>query len=326
MFKSLVERELFHLSDGDRMSREELVEIHDQPWFPKFLRDLVTDALQTLWDFSNSYKPILPLLRNALARAGTREVLDLCSGGGGPWFRLVRDFESDQNFPISVCLTDKYPNQEAFQRAFSGSNSRIRFDPRPVQATDVPADLGGFRTMFSSFHHFRATDARRVLADAVERSKGIAIFETARREPRIMLTICIIPFLILFLTPRIRPFRWSRVLWTYVLPVVPLVLWFDGWISCLRSYSHEELNELVRSLPEESYRWELGTQRDGFLPVTYLIGYLASSPDPLETRNLGPTVRHKKDGEVGLLFWNLDEKVMIRRQSLTTTVIYRSYA
>ena len=80
-----------------------------------------------------------------------------------------------------------------------------------------------------------------------------------RGVSQIMLTICFIPFLILFLTLRIRPFRWARVLWTYVLPVVPFVLWFDGWISCLRSYSHEELSELVRSLPEESYRWELGT-------------------------------------------------------------------
>jgi hypothetical protein len=258
------------------MRRTELFEIHDHPWFPAFLRDLVTDALQALWDFSNSYKPILPVLRNALARVGTREVLDLCSGGGGPWFRLVRDFESEQHFPISVCLTDKYPNQEAFERALSGSHSKIGFHPRPVQATEVPADLRGFRTMFSSFHHFRATDARKVLANAVEQGKGIAIFEMARREPKIMLAVCFIPFLILFLTPRIRPFHWSRLLWTYGVPVVPFVLWFDGWMSCLRSYSHEELSELVRSLPGEIYRWELGTQRDGFLPVTYLIGYPAS--------------------------------------------------
>jgi hypothetical protein len=126
------------------------------------------------------------------------------------------------------------------------------------------------------------SDARRVLANAVERRKGIAIFEMARREPKIILAICFIPFLILFLTPRIRPFRWSRLLWTYGVPVVPFVLWFDGLMSCLRSYSQEELSELVRSLPEERYRWELGTQRGGFLPVTYLIGYPPSSLNPLE--------------------------------------------
>jgi hypothetical protein len=262
------------------MRRTELFEIHDHPRFPAFLRDLVTDGLQVLWDFGNSYKPILPLLRNVLVRVGTRQILDLCSGGGGPWFHLVRDLEGEQHFPISVCLTDRYPNREAFERALSRSNSNIGFDPRSVQATEVPFDLSGFRTMFSSFHHFRATDARRVLASAVERRKGIAIFEMARREPRIILAICFIPFLILFLAPRIRPFRWSRLFWTYGIPVVPFVLWFDGLMSCLRSYSHEELGELVRSLPDASYRWELGTQRDGFLPVTYLIGYPASLPAP----------------------------------------------
>lgn len=262
----------------NRMRRTELFEIHDHRWFPAFLRYLVTDALEALWNFGDSYKPILPLLRKALASAGTTEILDLCSGSGGPWFRLVQDFEDEEHFPVSVCLTDKYPNQEAFERALSNSNFRIGFDSRPVQATEVPPDLRGFRTMFSSFHHFRATEARKVLANAVEHGRGIAIFETARREPRIMLAICIIPILILFLTPRIRPFRWSRVLWTYVFPVVPFVLWFDGWMSCLRSYSHKELNDLVRSLPEESYRWEVGTQSDGFLPVTYLIGHPMNSP------------------------------------------------
>jgi hypothetical protein len=36
------------------MGRTELFEIHDHPWFPAFLRDLVTDALQTLWNFQQS--------------------------------------------------------------------------------------------------------------------------------------------------------------------------------------------------------------------------------------------------------------------------------
>ena len=252
--------------------RADLFEIHDYPRFPAVLRDLVTDALQALWEFSDSYKPILPLLREALALAGTREIVDLCSGGGGPWLRLVGDFAREQNLSISICLTDKYPNREAFQRAYTRSKAQIDFDPRPVQATEVPIDMGGFRTMFSSFHHLREAEARRVLANAVERRKGIAIFEMARLEPKIMLSICFIPLLILFLTPGIRPFRWSRLLWTYVVPVVPFVLWFDGWMSCLRAYSQEELGELVRGLPEEGYRWEWGTKGGGFLPVTYLIG------------------------------------------------------
>ena len=107
------------------MRRMELFEIHDQPRFPALLRDLVTDALQSLWDFSNSYRPVLLLLRDALAKAGTRDVLDLCSGAGGPWFGLVREFDSEHHFPIHVRLTDKYPNRKAFEKVPASQMSMV---------------------------------------------------------------------------------------------------------------------------------------------------------------------------------------------------------
>ncbi len=259
------------------MRRMELFEIHDNPKFPAFLRDLVTDALQSVWNFSNSYKPVLPLLLDALVQTGTRDVLDLCSGGGGPWFELIRDLDIENHCTIHVRLTDKYPNREAFEKPLSNSASTINFDPRPIDATEVPIDLKGFQTMFSSFHHFGRSDAQKILSNAVKSNRGIAIFEMARRDAKIMLAVCLIPLLVLFLTPRMRPFRYSRFLWTYVIPVVPFVVWFDGWMSCLRSYSHAELGELVRSTPGNTYRWEWGTQTGGLLPVTYLIGSPISS-------------------------------------------------
>ena len=45
--------------------------------------------------------------------------------------------------------------------------------------------------------------------------------------------------------PACPPFRWSRLLWTYLVPVIPLVLLFDGIVSCLRSYRPDELLKLV---------------------------------------------------------------------------------
>lgn len=254
------------------MSRNGLFEIHDHPMFPSSLRDLVTDALQALWNWSNSYKPVLPRLSAALGKMKTTAVLDLCSGGGGPWLRLVSILEAEHRSPINICLTDKYPNQEAFEKAYSTSHSRITFDLRSVNASEVPSELKGFRTMFSAFHHFETKDAREVLKDAIDHGEGIAIFEMAMREPRIICSIFAIPFMILFLTLGIRPFRWSRLIWTYVVPVVPFVLWFDGLMSCWRAYSLKELRELVKDLPGETYRWDIGTQFGGFLPVTYLIG------------------------------------------------------
>lgn len=247
-----------------------LIELHDHPRFPAPLRDLVTDALEALWEFGNSYKPILPMLRAGIVPGGDDgSVVDLCSGGGGPWLSLAWQLES-RGFRVRVRLTDKYPNADAFERARSRSMGLVEAVMEPVDARHVPRELGGFRTMFSSFHHFGPKDARAVLRDAVASGQGIGIFEVPSRELRTLLMVCLTPALVVALTPVMRPFRWARLFWTYVVPVVPFVIWYDGVVSCFRAYSEVELREMVEEMPE--YRWETGEARTGMLAVTYVVG------------------------------------------------------
>jgi hypothetical protein len=79
---------------------------------------------------------------------------------------------------------------------------------------------------------------------------------------------------VLLVTPFIRPFRWSRLFWTYLVPVVPLVSLFDGLVSCLRTYSIQELRELTEDLGANNYRWNVGELKGkGPIPITYLIGF-----------------------------------------------------
>lgn len=271
------------------MRRKEMIELHDHPRFPAFLRNLVTDALQALWYFGNSYGSIVDRLHSSLtahSRTAPVEVLDLCSGGGGPWLRLVHELERSYRLPICLCLTDKYPNREAFEQgrlqaqASGGSLSQLAFVLHPVDAMHVPTELRGFRTIFSSFHHFGPDEAREVLHSAVEGNRGIGIFELAHRSGTTLFVLCFTPILVWLFTPRIRPFRWSRLFWTYLVPVVPFVIWFDGLVSCLRAYAPEELHEMVQEVSQTSsivYNWQIGEEDTGLLPITYLIGYPANA-------------------------------------------------
>ena len=254
------------------MRRIELPEIHDHPAFPGFLRDHVTDVLETLWNSTGTYRPILSRLKSALEQADTHSVLDLCSGGGGPWLSLGRELREAYGYRVDVSLSDRYPNQQAFTRASEASSGNIRFETLPVDATSVPHHLKGFRTIFSSFHHFAPPYARAILRDAALNGRGIAIFEVAQRRLITVLMIFAMPLLVLALVPFMRPFRWQRLFWTYLVPVIPFVLWFDGLVSCLRSYSRVELEELAQSESAEDYTWRVGLAGTGRLRVTYLIG------------------------------------------------------
>jgi hypothetical protein len=251
------------------MRRQRWFEIHDQPWFPAFLRDRVTEALEAVWNSSRTYSPIAGRLREAVRRSGARQIVDLCSGGGGPWLGLYSEVADGQ--PLTVWLTDIYPN--ALLAGSSGA-SRCSLLPcrEPVDARAVPADLPGFRTIFSSFHHFDPDSAQAMLADAFRHREGIAAFEAARCSPWTLLAVNGVPLLSLREAARARPVRFRRLLWTFLVPVVPATLWIDGLLSCLRSYSLDDLAELTQGLTADDYAWEIGEAGGGRVPIRYLIG------------------------------------------------------
>lgn len=263
------------------MRRIQFFELHEQAWFPSSLRDGVTDALQFGISRLRSYAPIVPVLERAIAGTESSSIIDMCSGGGGPWVDLARQLEArrtpsanagGKTPDLQVLLTDKYPNFRAFENVKAASGNRINFHPASVDAMKVPEELQGLRTMFTSFHHFPPDEARAIIQNAVDAGKGIGIFELPRRAPStIVLTFGFV--LILFVgTPWIRPFRWSRLLWTYLIPIVPFALLFDGVVSCLRTYRPEELREMVGRLSGSEYRWEIGEALGGGTPITYLVG------------------------------------------------------
>jgi len=256
------------------MRRVQFIELHEQPWFPPSLRHEITDALQFGLNLLKVYAPIAPLLQSVLDSAQCRSIVDMCSGGGGPWLDLSRKLQPDAQV-FQILLTDKYPNLGAFQNVRAASGNHIAFYPDSVDAMKVPGELQGFRTMFTSFHHFAPEEARALLQNAVDAGQSIGIFEITRRAPStisLMFPWALMPFVF---TPLIRPFRWSRLLCTYVVPIIPLVLLFDGVVSCLRTYRPQELREIIKKLSGIEYQWEVGehSKAAGKPPITYLIGY-----------------------------------------------------
>lgn len=258
------------------MRRVQFIELHEQPWVPTSIRDEITDALQFGLNLFKAYAPVAPLLQRVLDSMGNWSVVDMCSGGGGPWLELSRNLQSrkpEGDAPgLLIWLTDKYPNLGTFQDVRASEN-RMAYYPDSVDAMKVPSELKGFRTMFTSFHHFSPAETHAILQNAVDVGEGIGIFEITRRAPLtigLMFAWALMPFVY---TPWIRPFRWSRLLWTYLIPIIPLVFLFDGVVSCLRTYRPEELREIVDKLPAGEYQWEIGEHSSGRVPITYLIGY-----------------------------------------------------
>lgn len=253
-----------------------LLELEDQPWFPRLLRDAGTAYLEFAARMAGHSALLAPELERALRASGAERIVDLCSGGGGPIVAIAEELARSGQ-PVDVLLTDFYPNLPAFERIRARSEGRVSFSAAPVDATRVPAELGGLRTIFNAFHHFRPASAARILGAAADARQPIAVFEIAGREPATVLGILFSPILFALALPFLRPFRWAWLPLTYLVPVLPLFVLWDGLVSCLRVYMPDDLRALLEQLEprqREGYRWEIAQKRLGAAPAhaTILVG------------------------------------------------------
>jgi hypothetical protein len=263
-----------------QLPRLQLFELEDLAWFPPLIRDLATDYLHFMETRFQFHKPVVPLLKQAILDARERRIVDLCSGGGGPIRALLTDLASD-GITIQVTLTDKFPNIAAMSRLAALDRAHIRFSPDPIDAACVPADLCGIRTIFNAFHHFSPCAARAVLRNAVDASQPICIFEIPERSIPMLLPFFFTPVYVWLATPFIRPFKLSRLFFTYLLPLVPLTCWWDGLVSSIRAYRIDELIAFTGGL--EGFSWNADRAS---IPGTHAhITWLRGLPQPAVTKS-----------------------------------------
>ena len=253
------------------LPRVQLFEWEDLEWFPHAIRDLALDYLGFLEVRFALHKPVLPLLRRMFEETGTLKVVDLCSGRGGMVLALYEALAS-QGINVEFALTDKFPNLRAFRDISSQHPLNLRYISDSVDARRVPPELVGVRTIFNAFHHFSPGAARAVLQNAVKAGQPICIFEIPERRLLTIISLLLTPLFVAFATPLIRPFVWKRLLWTYLIPLVPFICCWDGVVSQLRAYTIAELSELTKAF--EDYEWSAGSTSIHGQPghLTYLLG------------------------------------------------------
>lgn len=205
--------------------------------------------------------------------------------------------QGDQLQPVHFVLTDLHPHIPNWALASSAS-PQIHYAPQPVDASSSPPDLLSsispplpssspstqsprvFRTFNLAFHHFPDSLASAILRDTLRTSHGLAIFELQDRSLRSFLAVTLLGLGVLAFAPYYAV-RWrspATLFWCWVLPVLPFVLVWDGWMSALRTRTIEEVEALMRGCgvgEAEVARWEVRsgvvTHLQPFADVNWII-------------------------------------------------------
>ena len=219
--------------------------------------------------------------------------VDFCAGAGGPTPFIEKDLnlrlktslesvksgdainggyygddETNATNGVDFVLTDIAPHLEAWEEAAKKSDN-MHFISTPVDAANAPPDLlrslpagerGGkvFRLFNLAFHHFDDPLAKRILHNSIATSDGFGIFELQARTFSSLLTVSLIWPLMLLITPFYFWRSPGHLFFTYVIPIIPFVLVFDGYVSSLRTRSTQEILALMGKKGDVK-GWEFGS-------------------------------------------------------------------
>ncbi len=245
--------------------RFQLFEFTDLDWYPAFLKQPVVQYLDLASRLFGVFEPARTLLLEAIHSSGAQQIVDLGSGAGGGldtfWLNARRESRG-----LHVIRTDLFPIQRESDLDF------IENYPHSVDATKVPDNLKGFRTMFTLAHHLDPDKLRQSFQDAQRNSAGLAVFEPVSRGlVPILSMILLVPFLVLALVPFIKPLRPLTLIFTYLIPVIPFTILWDGIVSSLRAYPPTELLKIAESTAGP-LKWKSGIVGHKGRTITYLIG------------------------------------------------------
>ena len=244
------------------MKRINLFEFEDFEWFPNWMRTCLTRLIVVMHKFLKSSDDLAPLIRRAFEYSNNHTIVDLCSGSGGPMIEVFKVLARDQEkSDIKLILTDLFPNMEMASKINDSPIKNISYKTTSVNASNVNPELIGVRTMVGSFHHMIPATARQILVNAKENKVPICIYEISDNSyPTFLwwLTIPVIFFMALAITPFVKPLTWKQLIFTYLIPIIPLFFAWDGAVSNVRTYTLEDLDILLEGLESEDYKWEKG--------------------------------------------------------------------
>jgi len=225
-----------------------LIELEDQSWFPGWMRQYQVDFLGGVSKITGLYRPCSELLQSFNAE----KIVDLASGNGQSTQTVLSELDN-----VVVDYTDKFPPQ-----------SRLKINRLDLLNDPLPdADLF---TMFNGMHHFKEADISALVERIPIRSCFLFIEPIGPRLGsfvKVSLSTLFLPF---FLVPFLKPFRWDRLFITYLLPLGPLICFYDGVISVLKSYSINELRSLASELSTKERAIKAGRVRSFFTSFYYL--------------------------------------------------------
>ena len=224
------------------MKRKQVPQFTNTNWFPAFLTRCIFEFMTWFVNKVNAAKPFVPVIEEGLKYADRLVVIDKKGGAG---------FET-----VDPLIDEKI--------------KRVFVNPDHFKASEE-----GLYLSVNSFHQFSVEKAKDILIHIAQKRQPIVVVEGNNDSLwQVFGMTIIVPLTVLLTAPFVKPFRLERIVFTYLIPLLPLVTFMDGFLALFKLYAPEDLDELTSSIESEGYHWRSGKLDNGRGgKIIYLIGY-----------------------------------------------------
>jgi hypothetical protein len=214
--------------------------------------------------FRNYYKWIGDIALTEAKARGCTTIVELAAGPAPITRRMLRD---PRKQGIKFVINDISPNRELYEKLG-------RDYPENVVAEYEPVDLmepmrwpkGTLLVLSGAFHHIPLEKRPEILSRLRQSADALIVAEPLRRTlPAILLCVggpipALLAPLLLWRCPGVL----RRLIWCWLVPVVPFIFAWDGVLSCLNMSTEMEWNVMLANDP---YTRQFAVRRTGFCTV-----------------------------------------------------------
>jgi hypothetical protein len=267
------------------MKRVQLFEFEDFNWFPKTIRNGMTNLIMVFMKMLGTKEVLGNLIEEAKTKRDFDQIVDLGSGSGGVMPDVVRDYNAKNSAsPVKLILTDLYPNQDIVD-GYNSQKDEVSYLEKSVDAVDMEDAPQGLKTMVNSFHHMPPEKAKAILKSAHDNKQTILIYELTENKMPLLLwwlflpiSLSILVVMCLFMTPFVKNVTWQQILFTYLIPIIPICYAWDGQASYPRTYAFQDFDAMLSDLKGGAYKWQVqaAKKENGKSAGYYVLGYWGS--------------------------------------------------
>ena len=181
----------------------------------------------------------VPALTSFMRSAKDDAYLELGSGGGEALRLVVDELPDDMKAGKRFLLSDINPVSHFVEETNAQADSPFRYHPVAVDATQIPDDLAHPRIFINSFHHFSPQQVKANIRASTQAGQATLVLEYVRNTPLAYLSMVTGPVVAFLTVPFVvrREDLPAMLLFTYLIPAFPLMMLWDGIVSCARAYT-----------------------------------------------------------------------------------------